>query len=88
MSLPQLRGHTLGVDAALGRFVLYAAGSRAWRQRGFAPRMTACGIDASRALSVNAEAGSCASPAMGLRGVLGALEIAWVTMPLTGPGAT
>ncbi len=76
---------TTGIlGAALGRFVLDAAGSRAWWQRGFALGVAAHGIGTSRAFSVNAEAGTYASLAMGLHGVLGALAIPWVVKALGG----
>ena len=69
---------TTGIlGAALGRFVLDAVGARAWWQRGFALGVAAHGIGTSRAFSVNAEAGTYASLAMGLHGVLGALVIPW-----------
>ena len=67
---------TTGIlGAVLGRFVLDAVGSRAWWQRGFALGVAAHGIGTSRAFSVNAEAGTYASLAMGLHGILGAALI-------------
>ena len=63
------------LGATLGRFVLDAVGSKAWWQRGFALGTAAHGIGTSRAFSVNAEAGTFASLAMGMHGVLGALVI-------------
>ncbi|MBL8520356.1 MAG: LrgB family protein [Betaproteobacteria bacterium] len=63
------------LGAALGRFVLDAVGSRAWWQRGFALGAAAHGIGTSRAFSVHVEAGTYASLAMGLHGVLGALMV-------------
>lgn len=67
---------TTGIlGAMLGRFVLDAAGSTAWWQRGFALGVAAHGIGTSRAFSVNQEAGIYASLAMGLHGILGAVLI-------------
>lgn len=65
------------LGATLGRFVLDAAGSTSWWQRGFALGAAAHGIGTSRAFSVNAEAGTFASLAMGLHGIVGALAIPW-----------
>ncbi len=67
---------TTGIlGAVLARYVLDAVGCRAWWQRGFALGVAAHGIGTSRAFSVNAEAGTFASLAMGLHGVAGALLI-------------
>ncbi len=67
---------TTGIlGAVLARFVLDAVGSRAWWQRGFAIGVAAHGIGTSRAFSVNPEAGSYSSLAMGLHGILGAILI-------------
>jgi len=67
---------TTGVlGAVLARFVLDAVGSKAWWQRGFALGVAAHGIGTSRAFSVNAEAGTYSSLAMGLHGILGAVLI-------------
>jgi putative effector of murein hydrolase len=63
------------IGASIGSFVLNAVGCRAWWQRGFALGTAAHGIGTSRAFSVNAQAGSYASLAMGLHGILGALLI-------------
>ncbi len=63
------------VGASVASFVLNAVGSKPWWQRGFALGTAAHGIGASRAFSVNPEAGTFASLAMGLHGVLGALLI-------------
>lgn len=63
------------LGAMLARFVLDAVGSRAWWQRGFALGVASHGIGTSRAFSVSEEAGTYASLAMGLHGVLGALAI-------------
>lgn len=67
---------TTGIlGAVLARFVLDAVGSKAWWQRGFAIGVAAHGIGTSRAFSVNQEAGSYSSLAMGLHGILGAILI-------------
>ena len=67
---------TTGIlGAVLARFVLDAVGSKAWWQRGFALGVAAHGIGTSRAFSVNAEAGTYSSLAMGLHGILGAILI-------------
>jgi putative effector of murein hydrolase len=67
---------TTGIlGAILGRFVLDAVGAKAWWQRGFALGIAAHGIGTSRAFSVSQEAGTYASLAMGLHGILGAVAI-------------
>ncbi len=67
---------TTGIlGAILVRYVLDAAGSKAWWQRGFALGVAAHGIGTSRAFSVHPEAGTYASLGMGLHGVLGAVLI-------------
>jgi putative effector of murein hydrolase len=63
------------LGAVLARFVLDFVGSRAWWQRGFALGVASHGIGISRAFSVNPEAGTYASIAMGLHGVLGAVLV-------------
>jgi putative effector of murein hydrolase len=63
------------LGAVLARFVLDAVGSKAWWQRGFALGVAAHGIGTSRAFSVHPEAGTYASLAMGLHGIVGALLI-------------
>jgi putative effector of murein hydrolase len=63
------------LGAMLARFVLDAVGSRAWWQRGFALGVASHGIGTSRAFSVSPEAGTYASLAMGLHGILGAVLI-------------
>jgi predicted murein hydrolase (TIGR00659 family) len=68
------------IGASIGRFVLDAVGCKEWWQRGFALGTAAHGIGTSRAFSVNAQAGTFASLAMGLHGILGALLI-----PVVGP---
>ncbi len=67
---------TTGIlGAVLVRFVMDAAGCKAWWQRGFAVGVAAHGIGTSRAFSVHPEAGTYASLGMGLHGVLGAVLI-------------
>jgi len=67
---------TTGIlGAVLGRFVLDATGAKAWWQRGFALGVASHGIGTSRAFSVSHEAGTYASLAMGLHGILGAVLI-------------
>jgi putative effector of murein hydrolase len=56
-------------------YVLNVVGSRAWWQRGFAIGTAAHGLGTSRAFSVNEEAGSYSSLAMGLHGIAGAILI-------------
>lgn len=63
------------LGAILARYVLDAVGSKPWWQRGFALGVAAHGIGTSRAFSVNSEAGSYSSLAMGLHGILGAVLI-------------
>jgi predicted murein hydrolase (TIGR00659 family) len=70
------------IGASIGRFVLDAVGCKQWWQRGFALGTAAHGIGTSRAFSVNAEAGTFASLAMGLHGILGALLIPFIGPPL------
>jgi predicted murein hydrolase (TIGR00659 family) len=67
---------TTGIlGAVLAPYVLDAVRSKAWWQRGFAIGTAAHGLGTTRAFSVNPEAGSYASLAMGLHGVLGAILI-------------
>lgn len=63
------------LGAVLGRYVLDIVRVRAWWQRGFAIGTAAHGIGTSRAFSVHPEAGTYASLAMGMHGILGALLI-------------
>jgi len=63
------------LGAVLGRYVLDFVGARVWWQRGFALGTASHGIGVSRAFSVHPEAGTYASLAMGLHGILGALLI-------------
>jgi putative effector of murein hydrolase len=63
------------LGAIVGTSVLNLVGAKAWWQRGFAMGAAAHGIGVTRAFSVHAEAGTYASLAMGLHGILGALLI-------------
>ncbi len=63
------------LGAILARFVLDGLGLKIWWQRGFAIGVAAHGIGTSRAFSVHPEAGTYASLAMGLHGILGAVAI-------------
>jgi putative effector of murein hydrolase len=74
---------TTGIlGAALGRYVLNAVRVREWWARGFALGLASHGIGTSRAFSVNPEAGTYASLAMGLHGVVGAVVIPWAITAL------
>ena len=67
---------TTGIlGAVLARYVLDAVGAKVWWQRGFALGIASHGIGTSRAFSVSEEAGTYASLAMGLHGILGAVAI-------------
>lgn len=68
------------IGASIGRYVLDAVGCKDWGHRGFSLGTAAHGIGTSRAFSVNVEAGTFSSMAMGLHGILGA-----VIIPLVGP---
>ena len=61
--------------AILAPFVLNLLGIKAWWQRGFAIGIGAHGIGTSRAFSIHPEAGTYASLAMGLNGVISAVAI-------------
>ena len=63
------------LGAILAPFVLNARGMKAWWQRGFAIGIAAHGIGTSRAFSIHPEAGTYASLAMGLNGVISAVAI-------------
>jgi predicted murein hydrolase (TIGR00659 family) len=63
------------LGAMLGSTILNLLGMRQWWQRGFAMGTAAHGIGTSRAFAVHPEAGTYASLAMGLHGILGALLI-------------
>jgi putative effector of murein hydrolase len=67
---------TTGIlGAVLARYVLDFVGARAWWQRGFALGLASHGLGVSRAFSVNPEAGTYASIAMGMHGIVGAVLI-------------
>ncbi len=63
------------LGAILAPFVLNALGVKAWWQRGFAIGIGAHGIGTSRAFSIHPEAGTYASLAMGMNGVISAVAI-------------
>jgi len=63
------------LGAVVARTMLDAVRCSEWWQRGFALGVAAHGIGTARAFSVNVEAGTFASVAMGLHGVVGALVI-------------
>jgi predicted murein hydrolase (TIGR00659 family) len=63
------------LGAMLGSTILNVLGMKQWWQRGFAMGVAAHGIGTSRAFAVHPEAGTYASLAMGLHGILGALLI-------------
>ena len=67
---------TTGIlGAILAPFILNALGMKAWWQRGFAIGIGAHGIGTSRAFSIHPEAGTYASLAMGMNGVISAVAI-------------
>jgi predicted murein hydrolase (TIGR00659 family) len=63
------------LGAILAPFILNLLNIKAWWQRGFPIGVASHGIGASRAFSINAEAGTYASLAMGIHGILGSLAI-------------
>ncbi len=63
------------LGAILAPFVLNALGMKEWWQRGFAIGIGAHGIGTSRAFSIHPEAGTYASLALGLNGVISAVAI-------------
>ena len=63
------------LGAILAPFVLNTLGMKAWWQRGFAIGIGAHGIGTSRAFSIHPEAGTYASLAMGMNGVISAVAI-------------
>lgn len=63
------------LGSILAPYVLNSLGMKAWWQRGFAIGVGAHGLGTSRAFSINHEAGTYASLAMGMHGVVGALAI-------------
>ncbi len=63
------------LGAILAPYVLNLLRIKPWWQRGFSIGVASHGIGASRALSINAEAGTYASLAMGLHGITGSIAI-------------
>ena len=63
------------LGAIFAPYVLNVIGVKDWWQRGFAIGVGAHGIGTSQAFSINHEAGTYASLAMGLHGILGAVAI-------------
>lgn len=63
------------LGSILAPYILNGLGMKAWWQRGFAIGVGAHGLGTSRAFSINHEAGTYASLAMGLHGIVGALAI-------------
>ena len=63
------------IGASIGSQILNLLGMKAWWQRGFAMGVAAHGIGTSRAFIVHPLAGTYASLAMGMHGVIGALLI-------------
>jgi predicted murein hydrolase (TIGR00659 family) len=67
---------TTGIlGAILAPYILDILRIRSWWQRGFAIGVGAHGIGTSRAFSINTEAGTYASLAMGLHGIIGSIAI-------------
>jgi predicted murein hydrolase (TIGR00659 family) len=67
---------TTGIlGAILAPFILNALGMKEWWQRGFAIGIGAHGIGTSRAFSIHPQAGTYASLAMGMNGVISAVAI-------------
>ena len=66
------------LGAIIAPYVLNFLHIKSWWQRGFAIGVGAHGIGASRAFSINAEAGTYASLAMGLHGITGSIVIPMV----------
>ncbi len=63
------------IGAIIAPFILNLLKIRPWWQRGFPIGIASHGIGVSRAMSINAEAGTYASLAMGLHGIIGSLAI-------------
>jgi predicted murein hydrolase (TIGR00659 family) len=63
------------LGAILAPFIFNLLGMKAWWQRGFAIGIGAHGIGTSRAFSIHPEAGTYASLAMGMNGVISAIAI-------------
>ena len=66
------------LGAILAPFILNLLNINPWWQRGFPIGVASHGIGASRAFSINAQAGTYASLAMGLHGILGSLAIPFI----------
>ena len=67
---------TTGIlGAILAPFIFNALGMKEWWQRGYAIGIGAHGIGTSRAFSIHPEAGTYASLAMGMNGVISAVAI-------------
>ena len=67
---------TTGIlGAILAPFILNILGMKAWWQRGFAIGIGAHGIGTSRAFSIHPEAGTYASLAMGMNGIISAVAV-------------
>lgn len=63
------------LGAILAPYVLNLLRIKPWWQRGFPTGLASHGIGASRAFSINVEAGAYASLAMGLHGITGSIAI-------------
>lgn len=63
------------LGSILAPYVLNGIGMKEWWQRGFAIGVGAHGLGTSRAFSINHEAGTYASLAMGMHGIVGAVAI-------------
>jgi predicted murein hydrolase (TIGR00659 family) len=63
------------LGSILAPYVLNGIGMKEWWQRGFAIGVGAHGLGTSRAFSINHEAGTYASLAMGMHGIAGAVAI-------------
>jgi putative effector of murein hydrolase len=63
------------LGAILAPYVLNLLRIKPWWQRGFPTGVASHGIGASRAFSINVEAGAYASLAMGLHGIAGSIAI-------------
>jgi putative effector of murein hydrolase len=73
------------LGAILAPFVFNALGMKAWWQRGFAIGIGAHGIGTSRAFSIHPEAGTYASLAMGMNGVISAVAIPVIYLLVPAP---
>lgn len=63
------------LGAVLAPYILNFLKVKAWWQRGFAIGVASHGIGVSRAFSINVEAGTYASLAMGMHGIVGSIAI-------------